>query len=74
LVDERAATVESEGAAHLEAGVVVGRAIPLDARVDQERLAEQASVEPVLEALDVGLEAVLKRLRRALRWLCPRRR
>ncbi len=60
LVDERATAVEGEGAAPLGTGVVVGRAIPLDARVDEERLAEEAGVEPVLETLDVGLEAVLK--------------
>src|SRR6266849_5034673 len=60
LVDERAAAVESEGTAPLGVGIVVGWAIPLDARVDEERLAEQAAVEPVLEALDVGLEAVLE--------------
>src|SRR6266849_2829214 len=60
LVDERAAAVEGEGAAPLGVAVVVGRAIPLDARVDEERLAEEAGVEPVLETLDVGLEAILE--------------
>src|SRR6266849_1217 len=60
LVDERAAAVEGERAAPLEIGVIVGGAIPLDARVDEERLAEEAAVEPVLEALDVGLEAILE--------------
>jgi len=60
LVDERTATVEGESAAPLGAGVVVGRAIPLDARIDEERLAEEAGVEPVLQALDVGLEAILE--------------
>ncbi len=60
LVDERAAAVEGEGAAPLGAAVVVGRAIPLDAGVDEERLAEEAAVEPVLEPLDVGFEAILE--------------
>ncbi len=60
LVDERAAAVESEGTAPLGVGIVVAWAIPLDARVDEEGIAEQAAVEPVLEALDVGLEAVLE--------------
>jgi len=60
LVDECAATVEREGAAPLGAAVIVGRAIPLDASVDEERFAEEAAVEPLLEALDVGLEAILE--------------
>src|ERR1700687_2998779 len=60
LIDERAAAVEGKGAAPFRAAVIVGRAIPLDASVDEERLAEEAAVEPLLEALDVGLEAILE--------------
>src|SRR5260370_18097288 len=60
LGDEDAGGVEGEGGAPHGIGVIVGGAIPLDARVDEERLAEEAAVEPVLEALDVGLEAILE--------------
>ena len=60
LVDERAATVKRKGAAPSGVAVVLGRAIPLHAGIDEERFAEEAVVEPVLEALDVGLETILK--------------
>src|SRR5713101_5000023 len=47
LIDEGSAAVESEGAAPFRGAEVVGRAIPLNAGIDQKRLAEAAGVEPL---------------------------
>src|SRR5882724_1547279 len=44
LVDECATAVEGEGAAPIRVAVIVGRAIPLYASIDQERFAEEAAV------------------------------
>src|SRR5712664_2378422 len=48
LVDECAAAIECKSAAPFGMAVVVGRAIPLDASVYEEKLAEEAAVEPLL--------------------------
>src|SRR6202171_3507359 len=48
LIDEGAATVEGEGAAPFGVAVVAGRAIPLDARVDEQWLAPHAGGKPLL--------------------------
>src|SRR5712692_3962886 len=47
LIDEGSAAVESEGAAPFRGAEIVGWAIPLDASIDQKRLAEAAGVEPL---------------------------
>jgi len=60
LIDERAAAVERERAAPAGVGVVLGRAIPLYAGVNEKGLAEQALIERVFELADVRLHAVLK--------------
>jgi len=60
LVDEGAAAIESESAAPAGGGVIVGRAVPLDAGIDEENFAEKILVEPGFELADVGFGAVLK--------------
>jgi hypothetical protein len=61
LIDERAAAVERESAAPAGVGVILGRAIPLHASVDEEDFAKEILIEPGFELANVGLGAVLKK-------------
>ncbi len=60
LIDQGAATVKRECAAPARIGVVLGRAIPHHASVDDDRPAEEALIEPAFELTNVRLGAVLK--------------
>jgi len=60
LIDQGAAAVESERAPPARTSIILGRAIPLDAGVDEEGLAEEVLIEPILELANVRLHAVLK--------------
>ena len=61
LIHEGAAAVKGESAAPSGVGVILRRAIPLDAGVHKQDFAEEALVEPGFELAEVGLETILKK-------------
>src|SRR5262249_5894851 len=59
LIHERSAAIESQRATPLRIAVILGRAIPPDARVNQQDLAESSGSQKFLQAADVRFEAIL---------------
>ena len=60
LVDQRAAAVERTGAAPAGAGVVLGRAVPLDPRRGEQRASERARPQQLPKPDERRLRAVLE--------------
>ena len=60
LIDQGAAAIQGKCAAPARIGVVLRRAVPLHAGIDDDGPAEEALIEPALELANVGLHTVLK--------------
>ena len=60
LIDQSTAAIERECAAPVGIGVVLGRAVPLHAGVDDEGPAEATLIEPAFELANMWFHAVLK--------------